>query len=112
MTHSISVLEHDILNTGYEDDQGRPVLFQITTEALHHDNEADGIRAWRITTKQLRGSTPVGRPSSPIHVYSFSEARSLAKTLFHRHVRYLEKRVAKNQLVRLVAEENLEGLLS
>ncbi len=104
---SICAVEHDDQYTGYRCPYtNEPVFYRVTIEALATPENPGTPRAWRVTGCQLRGIRPRGRKTAPLHVYSIDEARSVAKTLYHRHIRYIERTFGQGQLRQAVHEED------
>lgn len=110
MTRPYVIATHEeIHDSGLEDTQGRPIRYITIIDALA-DGPNEAPRSWRVRGQQLRGSSTIGRRTPPRHVYSLCEAHTLAKTLYHRHLRYVEKRVALAKLKAEVAAETLEEM--
>lgn len=111
--YSILAREVELHNTELHDKEGRLVEYETTIEAIG-DTEGGGVpgvpRTWRVWGRQLRNGRSFGRYSVPQHVYSIREARTLARTLFQKHKRYVERSAAQRALRAASAEEDLDTL--
>lgn len=116
LVEGIAILgrEIQVYDTGYRDNDGREITYETTIEAIADVvPSSDGTylpRSWRVVGRQLRNGQPFGRHGSPRHAYSVREARTLGRTLFHRHCRYVERKTAIYQVRAAAAEEDLDNL--
>lgn len=102
--------EVDLHDTGYHDQYGRHIEYETTIEAIA-DPEAPTVpRSWRVWGRSLRNGRPLGRAGVPLHVYTIADARAMAKTLYHKHQRYIERTVGRQSVRAAAAEETLAQL--
>lgn len=107
----VKAREVELHETDLQDSHGRKIQYEVTIEALvDPDAPYAPVRVWRLKGRQLRNGRALGRGSSPLHVYSIREARTMATTLFHKHVRYVQRHVAAPQVRAAAAEEDLNHL--
>lgn len=102
--------EIELHSTGYHDMQGREVQYETTIEAIGDVENRNLPRVWRVWGRQLRDGRIFGRPNNPVHVFTIADARAMAKTLFHRHKRYVERKTAIYHIRAAAAEEDLARL--
>lgn len=107
----IAAREIETHDLGLTDKWGREIQYETTLEAIGDLQASTTPRAWRVSGRQLRNGQPVGRASSPQHVYSILEARTLVRALYHRHRRYVEKRSGR-QALEAIAQAEEEGATS
>lgn len=108
--YAIVAREVEVHDTGLHDDKGRAIHYETTIEAIADPERPDTPRSWRVTGQQLRDGVKSGKGTSPVHLYSINEARTMTRTLFHKHRRWVEKFAATRELRRLAAEEDMEKL--
>ena len=101
--------QQQLHETGYIDRHGRSVEYLTTIDPVCREGETTP-RAWRVYGQQLRGGVKHGRPSSPRTVYIFPDAMAMARTVFAKHLRYLERNHARSHLRAVSAEEDLAAL--
>lgn len=96
--------------TGLHDRYGRLIQYETTIEALVDPKAPNQPRIWRVWGRQLRDGRSLGRYSVPLHVYTVADAKAMARTLYHRHARYVQRRAALAEVKAAAAEEDLSQL--
>jgi len=100
----------EMFDTGYADRDGNQLEYLVTIQALAQMGNAGRPLAWRVYGQQIRAGRPWGRTSVPRVVFSMREALSMARTIFEKHRRYIERNHARAQLRAAAAEEDLDRL--
>lgn len=108
--HSVIGREVETHDTGLRDKHGRLVQYETTIEGIADPETPTVPKTWRVWGRQLRDGRPLGRSSAPLHVYTLRDARAMARTMYHRHARYVERHTALAEVKAAAAEEDLSQL--
>lgn len=108
--YSILAREVEVHDTSLVDTKGRAIRYETTIEAIADPERPDQPRSWRVWGRQMRDTQQHGRACAPVHVFSVQAARTMARTMFYKHLRRAERTLAATHLkAAAAAEESLLG---